>query len=216
MKIYGTPLSSFARKVLIIAHLKGIDVDFKIVRPHADDAGFRAASPFGLVPAIEDAGFTLSDSSAIALYLERRYPAPPLLPSEPEAYGRALWLEEFGDSILGKACGGYVAQLAYIPKLYNRPTDQAVVKKLQEEDIPAALTYLETVMPSTGYLTGTDLGIADASVISTLMGLELVSYQIDEKRWPKIAAYMEKALAHPAVAGENERMIQTAKTVGIL
>lgn len=216
MKVFGTPLSPFVRKVLIVAHLKGIDVDFKMVRPHADDADFRAASPFGLVPAIEDGGFTLSDSSAIILYLERRYPTPPLLPADAKAYGRALWLEEFGDSVLGKACGSYAAQLIFIPKLYNRPTDEAIVKKLVEEDIPAALTYLESVIPGSGFLTGSDFGIADASVISALTALTLASYTIDEKRWPKTSAYAKKAMAHSAVAGEVERMIQTAKTVGLL
>lgn len=215
MKIFGTPLSPFVRKVLIVAHLKGITIEFKMVTPHAEDEAFKAASPFGLVPAIDDDGFLLSDSSAIALYLERRYPTPPLLPGDAKAYGRALWLEEFGDSILGKACGNLAFQTAFAPRLFNRAVDEALVKKYSEEDVPAALTYLESVIPGCGFLTGDDFSLADASVIAALMALTLASYTVEDKQWPKVTSYMKRALEHPAVAGEFERMIQTAKIVGI-
>lgn len=216
MKVFGLRLSPFVRKVLIVANLKGIDVDFRMVRPHGDDPDFRATSPFGLIPAIDDDGFCLSDSSAIILYLDRRTPTPPLLPSDAQAYGRALWLEEFGDSILGKACGGYAAQVAFMPKIYNKPSDDVVIKKLLEKDIPAVLDYLESVIPGSGFLTGPDFGLADASVVSALMALMLARYTIDEERWPKTTAYIKQALAHPAVSGEVERMVQAAKEFGIL
>ena len=50
-----------------------------------NDPDFRAASPMGKVPAIqdrrEDATIRMADSSAIALYLADRYPAAGLAPS---------------------------------------------------------------------------------------------------------------------------------------
>lgn len=216
MKVFGIPLSPFVRKVLIVANLKGLDVDFRTTRPHGDDPEFRAASPFGLIPAIDDEGFCLSDSSAIALYLDRRFPTPPLLPVEAKAYATALWLDEFGDTVLGKATIGLAAQRSFLPKIYKKTTDEAVVQKLVEKDIPAALDYLETLIPATGYLTGPDLGLADASVLSALMSLTLGHYTIDATRWPKTTAYLDQALAHPAVCVEVERMTQAAQAFGIL
>jgi glutathione S-transferase len=46
-----------------------------------------ARSPHGKVPALEDDGLTLYESSAIVEYLEERYPTPALLPPDPA--GRA-------------------------------------------------------------------------------------------------------------------------------
>lgn len=45
------------------------------------EAGFRAASPMGKVPAIADGEVKLADSAAIALYLADRYPEAGLAPA---------------------------------------------------------------------------------------------------------------------------------------
>src|SRR5207249_11915297 len=42
-----------------------------------------ARSPHGKVPALEDDGVSLYESSAIVEYLEERYPRTPLLPPDP-------------------------------------------------------------------------------------------------------------------------------------
>jgi glutathione S-transferase len=65
-----------------------------------------ARSPHGKVPALEDDGVTLYESSAIVEYLEERFPEPPLLPADPAGRARVR-IEEieavsyFGDVFLG-------------------------------------------------------------------------------------------------------------------
>lgn len=58
---------------------------------------WRRVSPLGLIPVLQEDGFTLPDSSAICAYLDRRYPNHPLYPQEPKEFARALRLEEFVD-----------------------------------------------------------------------------------------------------------------------
>jgi glutathione S-transferase len=54
---------------------------------------YLARSPHGKVPALEDDGVSLYESSAIVEYLEERYPRTPLLPPDPAARA-AVRIEE--------------------------------------------------------------------------------------------------------------------------
>ena len=104
MILYGSTMSPFVRKVVAFAAEKGIALDVKAVGIGDPDPGFRAASPFGKMPALDDDGYTLADSSAICHYLEAKHSAPALIPAEAKARGRTIWYDEFADTILF-ACG---------------------------------------------------------------------------------------------------------------
>ena len=70
MILFGSSISPFVRKVLMFAAEKGIALESRPVSPHSDDHEFRAASPFGKIPALVDGDYTLADSTAIVSYLE--------------------------------------------------------------------------------------------------------------------------------------------------
>ena len=110
MKMYGALLSPFVRKVAVVLAEKGVVYPPARGGPGNTDPEFLAVSPFAKIPAIDDEGFCLADSSAIVHYLEAKYPAPALIPSEPQALGRAVWFDEFGDTIFAasglKVVGG--------------------------------------------------------------------------------------------------------------
>jgi glutathione S-transferase len=68
MKLYGTPISPFARKAMVIAH----ELDLKLeILPRPDDAAeFRRINPLGKIPALVlDDGSVLIDSPVICEYL---------------------------------------------------------------------------------------------------------------------------------------------------
>ena len=91
MIIYGSLVSPFVRKLLGFLGEKGIEFELKGVGIGDPDPGFRAASPLGKMPAMEDDGFLLADSSAIIHYLEAKYPEPALIPADPQERGRVIW-----------------------------------------------------------------------------------------------------------------------------
>ena len=87
--------SSAAYRVRIALGLKGVDYDTHSVNlPHgaqkADD--FRALNPQGFVPMLEIDGLRLTQSLAIVVYLDQRFPEPRLVPADPAdgAHVRAL------------------------------------------------------------------------------------------------------------------------------
>ena len=80
MIIYGSVVSPFVRKLLGYLGEKGIEFELKGVGIGDPDPGFRAASPLGKMPAMDDDGFLLADSSAIIQYGEAKLPVPALIP----------------------------------------------------------------------------------------------------------------------------------------
>ncbi|KMO14612.1 glutathione S-transferase family protein [Methylobacterium platani] len=197
MKLYGTSLSPFVRKVLVVLAEKGIEAEHVPLRFHDPDPGFQAASPLGKIPALEDGEFRLADSSAIIHYLERKHPAPALLPSGAQDAGRAVWFDKFGDGELFPVLIKPFVQRFFLPRLMNKPGDEAVVAKCMAEELPRLFDYLEGVIDGP-YLVGGAFGLADVSVVTTFHNLHVAGEAVDAGRWPKLAAYVKGILERPS------------------
>ena len=100
LKLYGVPLSPFARKALLALEYKGLEYENVPTFPGDASPEFRAMSPLGKIPILEHDGFTVPDTSVICRYLERIAPEPALYPADPREEARACWLEEYADSRL--------------------------------------------------------------------------------------------------------------------
>jgi maleylacetoacetate isomerase len=94
MKLYGYFRSSAAYRVRIALNLKGLAVEqvpVHLVRDGGEQraAAYRALNPQGLVPALElDDGTVLTQSLAIAEYLDAVHPAPRLVPADAKLAAR--------------------------------------------------------------------------------------------------------------------------------
>jgi len=93
--LYDYWRSSAAYRVRIALNLKGVDYDNRPVnllesQQNSDD--YRALNPQGLVPCLEIDGHLLTQSLAIIVYLDQRFPEPPLMPRDPAdgAHVRAM------------------------------------------------------------------------------------------------------------------------------
>jgi len=96
MKLIQIPFSHNCVKVRVALSLKGLKYETQDIAP-MDRASVVAASGQGLVPVLLDDGRAIADSTAILLYLEKRYPDPPLIPSDPTARACCLILEDWAD-----------------------------------------------------------------------------------------------------------------------
>ena len=101
MKIIGSYVSPYVRKVLVCMELKGLDYEVDPITPFFGNDEFRRLSPLCRIPVLIDGDLVLTNSTVIAEYLDEAYPEPPLLPREPKERARARWLEEFADTRLG-------------------------------------------------------------------------------------------------------------------
>lgn len=210
MKLYGALLSPFARKVALVAVEKGIAFEFGRGGPGQITEEFLAASPFAKIPAIEDDGFTLSDSSAIALYLDAKGAGPKLLPDDPQGRGRAMWFDEFADTVFGAAGLKILFNRLVGPKILKVGGDEAVALQ-GEAELPRCLDYIESVAPDEGWLLGADFTLADISVASMFRTMTYVERGPDAAAYPRTAAWYERVAARPAwgeVAALEEKTLK--------
>ncbi len=76
MIIYGSTMSPFVRKVLALAAELGTSVESKQVGLGSQDPEFRAASPFGKIPALRDGDFLLAEFIGDCALSARARPGP--------------------------------------------------------------------------------------------------------------------------------------------
>ena len=211
MKIYGFPLSPFVRKVVVVAQEKGIETEVVPVNPMQPSEEFRAASPYCKIPAIDDGGFTLADSSAIAHYIEAKHPEPALLPAEPRARAKAIWFDEVADTVVMAAGGAMVFNRFVKPRFLGGDCDEAAAQAA-EEAVTGRLGYLEGVLGEYGWLDG-DFSLGDIAIASVFRTFEYTGWQLDAGAHPQLAAWYARVQARPAwqaAAAIEERIMAAA------
>jgi glutathione S-transferase len=199
MIVYGSSMSPYVRKVLAFAAEKGIEVETQPIGLNSDDPEFLEASPFRKIPAFRDGDFAISDSSAIVAYLDALKPEPALIPSEPKARARAIWYDEFADTIMG-ACGTKMFFNRIVaPRFLNREGDMVAADKAEGEELPPILDYLERTIPASGFLVEDRLTLADIAVASPFANFRHLGLSCFDGR-PKLAAFVETILSRPSFA----------------
>ena len=214
MQIFGFPLSPFVRKVLVAAGEKAIEVDNVVFNPRQPPPEFRAASPFGKIPALQDGDYRLADSTAIVTYFEALRPEPALIPAEPRARGKAIWFEEFADTIATAAGAKILFNRFVAPRLLGIPGDEEAARKGEQELVPI-LSYLEREAPAEGWLAGEWFSVGDIAVASVLTSLGYVGMTPTAATHPATAAWLARVAARPAwqtVTGREKALL--AKRLG--
>lgn len=208
--IHGVPLSVHTRKAIVTAILKKIDYKFEVVIPVIPDnppPNWRKLSPTGLIPAMQDGDYTLADSTAICLYLEKKQPAPAILPSDARAYGRVLWFDAYaGGTLFRHVVHPLFAQTIVAPKIQNVHSDTRLIDHVLSDVQPEILGYLESEIEGR-FLVGDALTLADIAVASNFIIYQYIGYKIDAARYPKLARYLrgvaENDVFRAALDGEK-------------
>lgn len=200
LTIIGSYVSPYVRKVLACMNLKGVDYQVDPITPFFGNDEFRRLSPLCRIPVLIDGDFSTSDSSVICAYIDEAYPGHSLFPADPKDRARARWLEEYADTRLGDLLiWSLFYQKIVRPLAWGEPTDEERVAKALNEDIPAALDYLEGEVPASGFLFG-DVGAADIAIASFFRNAAYAGFSIDAARWPRCASFVERTLDHPCIA----------------
>lgn len=201
MILFGISVSPFVRKVLMFAAEKGIALDHRPVGPQSDDPLFLAASPLKKIPVLVDGDYMLADSTAIVSYLEAVYPANPLIPLEPKARGKAIWFEEYADTVMFPVGTVIFVNRIVLPKIRKAVGDYAKADEVEAKQVPPLFDYLESVAPAQGFLVGDSLTIGDIAVTCMLINLDHCGSKIDAAKYPRLAAYFARMSARPSVSG---------------
>ncbi|MEE9432774.1 MAG: glutathione S-transferase family protein [Sphingorhabdus sp.] len=205
MKIFGASLSPFVRKLMVYCAERGIEYDHTPTFPMGPDGAdpdFVAASPMGKIPAMNDDGFTLADSSAIIHYLEVKHGAA-LLPEEAKARGKAVFYDEVGDTVIPAVMGPIFINRVVMPKFMGKDGDSAAADKAEKEDMPPLLAKLEAMMPEAGgFLVEGRLTLADIAVASPFVNLKHAGVAPDAAQHPRLAKWLAGIWSLPSFSAQ--------------
>ena len=200
MKIIGSYVSPYVRKVLACMNLKGLTYEIDPITPFFGNDEYERVSPLRRIPVLVDGDFSICDSSVVCAYLDEAYPDRPLLPADPKDRARARWLEEYADTRLGDVfIWGLFYQKVVRPAVWGEPTDEERVARMLTEEIPATLDYLETQLPASGFLFG-EIGLADIAIASFFRNAAYAGFEVDGGRWPRTAGFVDRTLNDPCIA----------------
>ena len=198
MKLHGVPISVHTRKVQLALRAKGLDHDLNVVIPIMPEtlpANWNLLSPTGLIPVIEDGHFVLPDSSAILQYLDTKYPAPPIVPRNPEECGRALWIEAYLGGFFRDVTHPLFHQNVVAPMKGGAP-DTRLTGRVLSELAPRYFEYLEGETHG-DWLVGEALSIADIAVGANLVQFHYLGETVTPELYPALSAYFRRLLATP-------------------
>jgi len=198
------------RKVRAAFAEKGVANELVPVDIFDPPPDFQTISPLRRIPVLEFVGgperAPLADSSAIVVYLEAAHPEPSLFPADPYDRGRAVWIEEYADTVLAYQLGIGVMR----PLLGARsgaPVDQAKLDEALGKRLPPLLGYLNGALGDAEWYAGPAYSIADLAVAAQMSGLVLVDCLDILDSYPNLARLLDQARRRPAFAAAVEEAL---------
>lgn len=218
LKIYGVPVSVHTRKVLIVAALKGLPhevIPVVPVIPGNPPSNWKELSPTGRIPALTDGDFTLADSTAICMYLDRAYPEPAIYPKAARELARAVSIELYATEQLFRNVVRPLFHEVFVhPKIHNHPTNQAAIEQVFAQSIPEVFGYLDG-MAEKEFLVGPTVSAADFAVVSNLVTYRYCGFGLDRSRFSRLAKYFDRMITVPCIRQALRNEASTAASMGL-
>jgi glutathione S-transferase len=156
MKVYGYPLSTCTRKVLTVLAEKKYTAEFipiDILKGEQKQPSYLSRHPFGVVPVLEDNGFSLYESRAIIRYLDDKLGGTKLTPQGREDKARMdQWISVEQSYFSGPALQ-MIKQLYFAPAAGGKP-DTTIVAEARPR-VERALEVADKALTTHDYLAGT-------------------------------------------------------------
>ncbi|KAJ2924533.1 hypothetical protein H1R20_g12558, partial [Candolleomyces eurysporus] len=186
LTLYGYPRSTSTQRVAMTLHEKAVPFTFvlvDLVKGEHKAPGFLDKMPFGQVPYIDDDGFILYESRAIATYIAEKYAdqGTPLIPKDLKAkalFEQAASIEAFNyDPYASKA----VFDKIFKPVFTGIPADEALFESLVAE-LAKKLDVYDQILSKQKYLAGDQVTLADLSHLPYAELLLQVGTKVFEER----------------------------------
>jgi maleylpyruvate isomerase len=206
LRLYAIPYSTNVERVALALGHKGLTADVVMCDP-ADRSGIREASGQDLVPALDDDGFVVVDSSRIIEHLERRFPDPPLFPAEPARRAEVRVFVEWFDRVWKGPPNAIDSEL-------GRPSPDHVRIGALEHELRATLDVFEAMLDGRDYLMSNSFSAADCAAFPFLKYGLWIEPSDDERfhhvlsqnlaldgTHPRLDSWVRRVSAHPRVDG---------------
>ena len=197
IKLYTFPLSTNSRKVRIALIEKGLEferVNIDLSKREQKNPEYLKIHPFGQVPALDDEGFVIYDSTVINEYLEDEYPYPSLMPEDSEGRARARLLEDFRDTHFNPYC----VQIMYETRKPDTERDVARIENAKTQ-ISACFDRIERELQGKEYLAGS-FSLADIAFMANFDILDRLAIPVDANKHKNAVAWIARLKSRPSYA----------------
>ncbi|XP_022208466.2 glutathione S-transferase T2-like [Drosophila obscura] len=182
MDLYYLPYPGPSRAVLMTAKAVGVELNKKLLNYKLGEnltPEFLKINPQHTIPTLVDDGFAIWESRAILIYLAEKYGKDDsLYPKDPQKQALINQRLYFDMNTLHEAKAALFRT--------GNCGDGAAWTKLQN-----AFELLNTFLEGQAYVAGSQLTIADISILATISTFELVD--IDLKKYPNVARWYANA-----------------------
>jgi glutathione S-transferase len=196
VKLFDWAPSPFSLKVRAILEYKGVPFTRTSVFQPKRLLELRRRGRVGKVPAIEIDGTLFVDSTDIAYEIERRFPAPPIIPGQPRERGLCHALEEWSDESLyfiglyfqwedsegrklvpqafGSSLYGRMVYRLFLRRVRGQIRGQGTSRKNPEHvrsDLRRHLEAVDTLLQDSPFLLGAQPYLCDFALLGQLVYL---------------------------------------------
>jgi glutathione S-transferase len=193
MKLYGHPYSTCTRKVLVTLEETQTPYELIVVdfakgehkqQPHL------SRQPFGQVPAIDDDGYKLYESRAIARYINQKVRGP-LVPTDLHEFGRMeQWISIETSDFAGPAMK-FIFQ-----HTFKRPQPDEVLRAAGQS-LDLALEVMDARLAVAPYFAGAQFSLADISFMPYVGYLMSSPLQERIARHGRVEAWWKRVSERP-------------------
>jgi glutathione S-transferase len=195
IKLYTFPPSTNSRKVRIALLEKGLEferVNIDLSKREQKSPEYLKIHPFGQIPALDDEGFIIYDSTVINEYLEDEYPYPSLMPNDSEGRARARLLEDLRDTHFNP----YFVHIIHEMRKPESERDSQRIDNAKAEIIKC-FDRIEAELEGKEYLAG-PFSLADVAFMSNLELLDRFGIPAAADKYKNTAAWIARLKARPS------------------
>jgi len=181
LKLYSFNRSSNVHRVLVVIKELGLEyqpIDIDLTKGAQLEPAYKAIQPFGKVPCIDDDGFKLYESRAIARYLAAKAKSP-LLPTEPKAVALFEQAASVELNYLGPHAVKIMFEIMFKKNFLKQEPDEKIINECVEA-LQQTLNVYEDILSKNKYLIGNELTLVDLfhlphEIMLTLPGIDVAN-----------------------------------------
>jgi glutathione S-transferase len=197
IKLYTFPPSTNSRKVRIALLEKGLEferINIDLSKREQKNPDYLKIHPFGQLPALDDEGFIIYDSTVINEYLEDEYPYPSLMPKDSEGRARARLMEDFRDT-------HFNPYFVHLIQEMRKPEGERDAQRIDNAraEITRAFDRTESELNGNEYLAG-PFSLADIAFMSNIELLDRFDIPVDGNKYKNTVAWIARLKARPSFA----------------
>ena len=197
IQLYGLTMSNYYSLIKALLIEKGLEFE-EVKAPPTQEEDNLLRSPMGKMPSIGIDGRYMSESLAIATYLERLQPDPALLPSDPFAAGKVMELAchiKLDVELVARRC---------LPEAFFGQTVSEETKAATAKDLARGMQAVDRLLVCEPFAAGSELTLADFYAfycfgLANAISQKMFDMNLLDGR-PALGELMARLADHPSIA----------------